>query len=135
LSVNNREIVINQILKIIQVEAPINVRTLQKKLLSSWGITRSGARTERYIYDLIQSIKLPITTFREENFVWAASNTTPLDYYRVMPEQHKRLIEDLCPEEIFVCLTEVLKHHIKLEKENAFRYLQKTLLNVIRHFK
>ncbi len=130
LAAGNREIVKNQLLRITMKEAPVNFGVLQKKVAGLWHIARTGSRIERYIQELLHELGLPVTTFSGETFVWKGGHTgTTLEYYRTMPDQEKRQVTDLCPQEIFLCLHEVLQHHIRLEKTHAFRYLQKTLMN------
>lgn len=130
LSTTNREIVKNQLLRLISAEAPVNLSVIQKKIATAWGVSRTGNRIEKYIQQLLHESGAVVTNFTEEYFVWRPGYTPDrLEQYRVMPEQEKRQVTDVCPEEILLCLQEVLQHHIRLEKEHAFRYLQKTLLN------
>lgn len=130
LAAANREIVKNQLLRITTQEAPLNLGVLLKKIAGLWHITRTGSRIERYIHELLRELGIPVTTFSGETFVWKGGYTgTGPEYYRTMPDQEKRQVTDLCPEEIFLCLHEALQHHIRLEKAQAFRYLQKTLMN------
>ncbi|PZP45354.1 MAG: hypothetical protein DI598_13330, partial [Pseudopedobacter saltans] len=126
----NLDIVKEQLLQIVTTEAPISRTMLQKSLLQIWNISRSGARIERFVTDLIQQSDFSTTHFQEETFIWT-KETHPdnLDFYRTMPEQEKRSAQDLSPEEIFICLKEALQHLIQLDKENASKYIQKTLMN------
>lgn len=130
LSAQYRELVKNQMLKIVMTEAPVNIKVLQKRLLEAWSITRAGARIERYVHDIAGELQLPYTAFEGETFIWKSGQQPgELEYYRCMPADDKRQVTELTPEEIFVCLKEVLLHHIQLEQEQAWKYLQKTLLN------
>ncbi len=127
---NNKEIVKNQILRIVDKEGPIAQNILQKKLLDAWHIVRSGARIERYIMALLNELEMVQSKYLEKIFVWMPkSKSADMQTYRVMPKGMKRSFDDVCPEEYGVCLKEVLKHHITLPKEVALKYLQNTLLN------
>lgn len=126
----NKEIVKNQIIKIVHHEAPISSDFLQKKLMQLWRIARSGARIERYIHQLINETNFYTEIYGTTLMIWRTEqqkNTWSI--YRKPIEAEKRNVEDIAAEEIAVCLQQALRHHLNIDKESAYRYLQKTLLN------
>ena len=98
-----------QLLNIIKTEAPISKTMLKKRLLESWGISRGGARINRYIDELLVGMNISQITYGDKGFLY---NGSPDSYteFRV-PGTEKRNIDDISPEE----LSEAVKYIIGIQ--------------------
>lgn len=129
LNAKHREIIKSQILKIVQNEAPISLNVLTKRLMEIWGIARKGNRTTLHILQLIGDLKLKITDFEDQTFVWSFK-TLPnqINFYR-NSDEYKRNLEDVAPEEITIALKESIEQHIAVHKEDLIKYTNKAFGN------
>lgn len=119
----NRNVIKQQLLSLVNTESPVSKSLLFKKLLQAWNISRAGNRLIFLLDGIIKEMNLT-QTMHHQPFYWADNNTT-LDYYR-NNEIEKRSIEDIAPEEILVALREVIQHNLSIEEEELLRYLAHT---------
>ncbi|MGG4035849.1 DUF3320 domain-containing protein [Paenibacillus cisolokensis] len=119
----NGKLVRKQIAQVIEEEGPISKPLLVRRVLQSWGLTRSGARIERHFSNLLTSMKVKKTVWDGKEFYWP-SDSKPSQYetYRVPDnDQNRRNPEDLPPEEIANAIKEILFIQISLPQEDLVR--------------
>lgn len=119
----------SQIRQVIAGEGPISRPLLVKRVLQAWGITRSGARIERYIGGLMDGMDLTRTQWGDLTVFWP-DPSAPEQYgaFRVADtEQDRRNAEDLPPEEVANAIGEVLFHQGSLPVEDLVRETVKLL--------
>ena len=112
-----------QLMDIVQVESPISKDLLYRKVLYAWNIGRIGARLEKYLDSIIQTLRLKKTLHRQV-FYWSEQSFGCLDEYRYN-DIEKRSIDDIAPEEIMVALQETMSHNLSLQEDELLRYLAK----------
>ncbi len=120
----NRNIIKQQIQKLVETEAPISKSLLYKKVLQGWNTSRAGARLDKHLEDIIKEMNL-VQTLHHQPFFWTASSNTTFDYYR-NNEIEKRNMEDIAPEEVLVALVEVVENNLSIEVDELQRYLART---------
>lgn len=118
----NRNLIKQQIQLLVATEAPISKSLLYKKVLQAWYISRTGARLDKHLEEIIKEMNIVQTTHHQP-FYWNANTT--LDFYR-NNEIEKRNIEDIAPEEIIVALEEVVTDNLSIEEDELLRCLART---------
>ncbi|WP_185903798.1 DUF3320 domain-containing protein [Hathewaya massiliensis] len=118
-----------QILKVIEVEGPISRPLLCKRVLQAWGISRMGARIDRYFEDIFKTMSLCSTCYNGVNFYWPQGlNSEEYNIFRVSKnEKDRRNPEDLPPEEVASCVKEVLLNQISLSKDDLIKETYKKM--------
>ncbi|HLO43775.1 MAG TPA: DUF3320 domain-containing protein [Leadbetterella sp.] len=122
LEFKNRNIIKNQILSIVNTEAPISKSLLYKKVLVSWNTSRAGSRIDKYLEEILSELQLT-ETIHDQPFYW--NGNTNIDFYR-NNEVEKRNMEDIAPEEVIVALEEVVTNYLSIEEDELLRYLART---------
>lgn len=123
---------------IIEKEAPISRKSLLRKVLNAWGISRGGSRVEAIFSSALAKIEKGITNDEERVFYWK-KDQLPEEYmiYRVEDaEGNKRSMDDIPSQEILNAIIEVLKEQISLSemdlvRETAKKFAFSRLGNVI----
>lgn len=97
----NNKVILEQIEKILQVEAPISRNLLCKRVLSAWGISRMGSRLERRFEELFSIIDPTTTNSNDLTFYWNKEQVpSQFKLFRVpSDEASRRNMEDICAEE------------------------------------
>ena len=108
----NNPILIFQIRKLIENEAPISKSLLCKKVLVEWGISRLGQRIEAHLEKIFDSLHLYRTTYDGLVFFWKDEVQCCL-YSGYRPESD-RDATDLPPEEIANAVRQLLADSISL---------------------
>ncbi|PWV98533.1 AAA domain-containing protein [Paenibacillus cellulosilyticus] len=125
----NARTVRKQIEQVIQGEGPISRSLLVRRVLQSWGVTRTTSRVERHLDELMKELELHTTESDETIFYWP-QELDPARYenFRVAEEdQNRRNAEDLPPEEIANALKELLFNQGSLPVEDMARETVKLL--------
>lgn len=119
----NKTRVISQIKEVLQSEAPISRNLLMKRVLSAWGISRSGARINNHFENLLSEMNVKKTQYGENMYLWKEDQhpSTYFIYRRAIADLEKRDADDLPPEEIANGVKEILKHQISLNHEDLIR--------------
>jgi very-short-patch-repair endonuclease len=115
--------ILDQIARVVEVEAPISQTLLSKRILSSWGITRLGVRLNDYLNNLYRRLSLKHSTQNGTIFFWREDQSPETyDTYR-LPEvdAQKRNAEDLPKEEIAAGIKEILTEQISLPLDDLVR--------------
>lgn len=119
----------NLMKSIIETEAPISRKSLFKKVLSAWGITRSGNKVESILDNAITFVDKSETYENGSIFYWK-KNQNPSEYsvYRVDDQSEvKRSIDDISSYEILNALIEVLNEQISLNTDDLVKESAKKL--------
>ena len=111
---------------IIEAEAPVSLKSVRKRILAAWGLTRSSSKSETVF---LEGLKLTGAVIREnspgEEFVWAAWQS-PESYKgcRVPYEgesETKRPIDEICPEELAAAADMILTEQISMTRADLMR--------------
>lgn len=122
-STKNNKVIIEQIEKILHVEAPISRNLLCKRIISAWGISRMGSRLERRFEELFSIMKLTKTKSNDLTFYWDKEQVpSQFKLFRVPSDDtNRRNIEDICVEEISNAIKYTLESQISLLKSDLIR--------------
>ncbi len=111
-----------QMLDVIQQEAPICENLLKKRIISAWGFPRSTVKIQAVLNDCIPKDR-PVTQFGEGRVFWNADQS-PEEYrdYRVngTAEQDKRAIDEIPIEELANAMRELLTDFAAIEQDALF---------------
>ena len=123
----NNSLILSQIKRVLEIEAPISKNLLCKRVLASWSIVRMGARLDRRFDELFATLKLKETTSNNIIFFW--NNTQlPEEYtsFRVPVESEmRRNIDDLPSEEIANAIKYLVENQVSLLKPDLVREVYK----------
>jgi hypothetical protein len=120
---SNKIKIINQINKVLEVEAPVSKNLLCKRVLSAWGISRNGSRLSSYFESLFSGMHLRQTEYGNNVFFWKQDQdpSAYLIYRSAENDADKRNADDIPPIEIANAARQVLKEQISLSKEDLIR--------------
>lgn len=120
---HNNQKICNQILQVIEVEAPISKNLLCKRILAAWGISRAGTRISAQFEILFKRLNLEQTGDGANKIFWKAGQTADnYAVYRVHKnELYKRDADDLPPEEVANAIRELLINQVSLPKNELVR--------------
>ncbi len=108
---------------VVEKEAPISRKNLGRKVLSAWGITRSGSRVDSVIERALLSAQVKKSKSNNTVFYWSMSQE-PIDYveFRIPAgDDEKRSLDDICSEEIANGLKCVMQVQISLTNADLIR--------------
>lgn len=115
--------------KVVDTESPVSQSVLIRRVLQSYGISRSGSRLQGHMHRILQTMDLKTTTRGEEVFYWKA-NHDPSSYpgFRLSGEEESRRdIRDIAVQEIANALCTVLREQISMGHEDLIRETAKKL--------
>ena len=120
---SNRWKIIDQIKKVLEVEAPVSKDLLCKRVLSAWGISRNGARLNSYLENLFSGLDMRKTGNSDNVFFWKPEqHPSAYTLYRYTEnENDKRNADDIPKEEIANAVKQILKEQISLSKGDLIR--------------
>jgi hypothetical protein len=119
----NQQKICDQIVEVIETEAPISRNLLCKRVLAAWGISRLGTRLSTHFNILLPTLNFQTTGDRSNLFFWRPGQI-PGEYtdYRVpKTDAEKRDAEDICPEEVANAIKQVTKEQISISKDELIR--------------
>ena len=105
-------ILLSQIRKIMESEAPISKSLLCKKILSEWGISRLGTRVEAQIETALNTLNIYRTEYEGLVFCW--NDKEQCASYSVYRPVSDREATDIPPEEIANAIRQLLTDSISL---------------------
>lgn len=116
LSFQNQNLLQNQIKEVLEMEAPISLNLLTKRILQAWGIGRAGSRIQNYLNSVLGEMNIPFTEQNTSYFYWKNQvDAQKLNNYRVSNnDAEKRNAEDIAVEEIAVAVKEIVENQISL---------------------
>lgn len=117
-----KDSVSNDLLTILQKEAPISKTLLCRRILQAWSISRLGSRIDAYFDLLFKQMNISHTQGRQK-FYWNINqNPASFNKYRVSDmDSHRRDALDISPEEVSNAVHEVLENNISLSKTDLIR--------------
>ena len=109
---NSYAILLSQIRKIMESEAPISKSLLCKKILSEWGISRLGTRVEAQIETALDTLNIYRTEYEGLVFCW--NDKEQCASYSIYRPVSDREAIDIPPEEIVNAIRQLLTDSISL---------------------
>ena len=108
----NKPILIAQIRKIVENEAPVSKALLGKKILSEWGISRLGARIDAYLETIFDTLHL--YRIEHDGLVFCWKDEAQYRSYTEYRPDSDRDAADLPPEETANAIRQILTDSISL---------------------
>ena len=108
----NKPILIAQIRKIVENEAPISKALLGKKILSEWGISRLGPRIDAYLETIFDTLHL--YRIEHDGLVFCWKDEAQYRSYTEYRPDSERDAADLPPEETANAIRQILTDSISL---------------------
>ncbi len=108
------------IAKVIDTEAPVSRKTVLRRVIAAWGITRSSARTEQIFEAALQKVKPQKTTSRGNVFLWKQEQD-PAAYETFRNGGEKRAIDDICTEELCYAMCCVIRAQVSIPQSDLVR--------------
>jgi hypothetical protein len=108
---------------VISKEAPIAKSLLIRRVIQSYGITRSGVRIQTYLDKLIEGMNLQTTQQEDMIFYWAPGQD-PETYFTYRPtatEEDRRDAREIPVQEAAGAVRQVLEDQISLNQEDLIR--------------
>lgn len=108
--------------KIVEAEAPVSRRAVEKKILAAWGISRSGSRVSQVFEDALQLTDIRRTRSNQKEFFWKKEQD-PVAYSscRIPGSDEKRSLEDICAEELCEGVLTILRTQIAMQRSDLIR--------------
>lgn len=107
---------------VIEREAPVSRKTVMKKVISAWGMTRSGNRVEQCFDEALRKVAPPSTVSNGMEFFWREDqDPESYDGCRISDGPNKRSMDEICTEEIRNGITRVLRSQISMPKSELIR--------------
>ncbi len=114
----NRNHIKEQILAVVNKEAPISKGLLYKKVVQAWNTSRVGSRLDKHLEMIIGELDLK-QVHHHQPFYWNTEiGTYNIDWYR-SNDTEKRNIEDIAPEELKAAITEAVYQNLSIEKSRT----------------
>jgi len=109
----------NLIVKIVRKEGPIHIQLVAKRLVTAWGLSRTGNRIMKAVNEAVRYGEIRNLFIKKVDFLWPCSLTniyvrTPVSG---IPESF-RDIEHIAPEEIQVAIKIIIQHALSIGKES-----------------
>ncbi|TXK24749.1 DUF3320 domain-containing protein, partial [Pontibacter qinzhouensis] len=120
---HNRDRVARQIMQVVDIESPVSLNLLCKRVLAGWGISRNGARMNAHFESIIKTLPVQKSQLGKSIIIWKEEHD-PESYtaFRVSEsEDGKREADDLPPEEIANGIRKILTNQISLPKSELIR--------------
>jgi hypothetical protein len=127
-TLSGEKVLKKQLKKIVETEAPISKNLLTKRVISPWGISRSGARIDARIIDLCTKLNFYTTISNGTVFYWKdVTSVQAYDYYRVSEnEASRRNPEDIAQQEYISALRHILEQAISLPEGDLIKETAKS---------
>jgi uncharacterized protein YoxC/very-short-patch-repair endonuclease len=120
-------IIRTQIERLVSEGAPISFSQLSRAIVSAWKFTRSGAKIEAIIQDVLSTMKVHVTKEEKGMFVWR--DKEQYDSYTEFRKQNidRRALQDISTVEIANGVMEIMKTALRLPKSDLVREILKQL--------
>ena len=114
--------IIRCVKNIINKEAPISSKNIERKILSAWGISRSGSRVSKVVEDAVRNSGVKTTFSNSSVFLWE-DGQDPSEYHscRILYDGEKRSMDDICAEEICEWIMIILRVQIGMSRSDLIR--------------
>ncbi len=119
----NTKKILKQINRVMAVEAPISENLLHKRLQMAWGITRSGARLENRMKEVLEGSDFQVTSMNNALYYWKKDQLIEAFHLFRVPanEMTRRNMEDIAVTEIVNAIVYIVKNQISLSKIDLIR--------------
>jgi len=112
--------ILSQIREVIETEAPLSRSLLCKRIISAWGIARTGQRLDSYLDGLFKQSGAYISTDDDGNkFFW--KNEAQYANYRIHRTDSGRDATDLPAEETAAAMKHILEEQISMQTAELMR--------------
>jgi hypothetical protein len=120
-------IIRTQIERLVNEGAPISFSQLIKAIVNAWKFTRSGAKIEAIIQDVLSTMKVKVTKEEKGVFVW--KDEEQYHSYTAFRKQNidRRTLQDISKVEIANGVMEIMKTALRLPKSDLVREILKQL--------
>ena len=114
---------------VIQAEAPVSENLLIKRVVQSYGITRTGSRIQKYMDGILANMDLLTTSSEDRRFYWRADqDPTTYDQYRLsVNDEDRRDAKDIPVQEAAAALCRVLYEQVSMGREDLIREAAKAM--------
>jgi hypothetical protein len=119
----HKPLITEHVKRVVEAEGPINKGLLLKRILSHWGIARSGSRINAHFDEIFQTLQLKFTEGGKDVVLWGRYQS-PEHYtdFRVHADDAtKREADELPIEEIANAVKQILTNQISLPKDDLVR--------------
>ncbi|WLD93800.1 DUF3320 domain-containing protein [Alkalihalobacillus sp. AL-G] len=122
-----RPVIQEQIKKIIADEAPVSFSRLTKAIINAWGFSRSGAKLEKVIQDVLTGMTVYETIEDKGSFLW--NNEEQFNSYRDfrIKNRYRRSLQDISKIEYSNGIIQIMKTALRLPKADIVREISKQL--------
>jgi hypothetical protein len=122
-----KPIIRTQIERLVSERAPISFLELSKAIVSAWKFTRSGAKIEAIIQDVLSTMKVHVTKEEKGMFIWR--DKEQYDSYTEFRKQNidRRALQDISTVEMANGVMEIMKTALRLPKSDLVREILRQL--------
>ncbi|MFY8019789.1 MAG: DUF3320 domain-containing protein [Bacteroidia bacterium] len=106
-------------LQIVQIEAPVHLEEVGRRLIDALGISRLGSRIRAHIEDAATYGSQKGIFIRRNNFLYAANERAYQIRDRSLLPQNSRKLEFIANEELYLAFAKVVKEAYQIEDEEA----------------
>ena len=128
-----KKMVKDAVKSVIETEAPVSEARLSHRVIQSFGITRSTAKIQNHLSELIASLALPSTIQYEDRFIWK-KDQNPDEYILIRRNGEgdcKRDVKEIPQQEAANAVCLVLHEQISMSRDDLVRESAK-LMNFTR---
>lgn len=118
------DIIVSQFQKIMEAEAPISKASLEKKLLSEWGMPRMVMRSERRLKNVLEQVDFYQNDYDGLVFYWKDKAQCD-SYFNFRPLSDRDGIE-IPPEEIANAVKQIMKESISMPLKDLVKACLRT---------
>lgn len=111
-----------QILFVVETEAPVSKTRVYRKVAAAWGMSRVGNRIQQKLDEQLKVIRLPITRTLDTEFLWRSEVYDQYDTFRTpASENERRDVTDIPKEELACAIKDILRRQISLPLDDIVR--------------
>ncbi|MFG6146825.1 DUF3320 domain-containing protein [Halobacillus sp. B23F22_1] len=122
-----KRVIQEQIKKILEGEAPVSFLNLTRKIINAWGFSRSGAKLEKVIQDVLTGLKVYETNEEKGKFLWKNHEQfSSYSEFRVK-SRHRRALQDISKIEYSNRVIQIAKAALRLPKADLIREISNQL--------
>ena len=126
-TVEGLPVIRTQIEQIITQEAPVSSSQITKQITNAWGFTRSGAKIEQIIQQMLMQVNAYETKEDKGNFFWKSEEQYQAFNTFRMSGDYRRNLEDISTKEYAAGILSIMNAALRLPKSDLIRELSKQL--------
>ncbi|WP_088049434.1 DUF3320 domain-containing protein [Virgibacillus dakarensis] len=116
-----------QISQVIAQEAPVSFSSLTRSIINAWGFTRSGAKLEAVIQNVLNSLKIYETKEEKGQFLWKDKEQNETYRQFRVKGNYRRTLEDISKFELANGVQQIMRTALRLPKADLVREIAKQL--------